>query len=149
MVVPVPPVRIIATTNGPITLGAQTIGTLPMHYRWRRVAPSGAGLIIANFFHTSRTHFASFPLTGLTNGTYAYTLILSNVAHPVLNIAQTNAFVTIVADLDRDGLPDDYENVQQLNPGDPVDAGADADGMGSRIWRNLSPGPIHMMHRAI
>ena len=106
------------------------MGTLPMIYRWRRISPSGAGTILTTLVQTNRTHFITFPLANLSNGTYAYTLLLSNVVYPFVNIAQTNALVRVVADADQDGVPDDYEVDHQFRPDDSQDARLDADGDG-------------------
>ena len=56
---------------------------------------------------------------------------MSNSVYPILNVAWTNALVTIVADTDHDGLPDDYEAAHGLNAMNSADAGQDADGDGS------------------
>ena len=101
-----------------------------MYYRWRRFPPSGSQLAISNIVPSSRTHFATFSLAGLSNGTHVFALSISNVVHPGLNLAHTNAFITIVADTDRDGLPDDYEIAHGFLPHDAFDAGMDADGDG-------------------
>src|SRR4051812_35652936 len=85
--------RITATTNQFVTLGTQTIGTLPIYYRWRRIFSLECRSDYSNVVENSRTHFATFPPSGLSNGTYTYALALSNIIRPFLNVAQTRLLV--------------------------------------------------------
>ena len=97
--------------------------TTPIGFRWRR---NGSTFI-----------------TQVTNVMYSYQLVTNiqlsgTYSVQVTNMANrtgtnsANAFVTVVDDTDKDGLPDEYEALYPtfLNAADPADAARDQDGDG-------------------
>jgi hypothetical protein len=65
----------------------------------------------------------------LTNaGNYQVGII--NAAGPAAGGLSSNAVLTVLADRDQDGMPDDWEVANGFNPDDPNDAELDADGDG-------------------
>ena len=81
-----------------ITLGAQTTGTRPMLYRWRRVLTNGASLIVANHFANSSVDFLTVPNVPTAFDSAYLTVTLTNAAYPAQNRTYTNAFLTVLAD---------------------------------------------------
>jgi len=94
---------------------------LPLTYQWRR-----NGLPI--FTTTNAPHTSFYTATNeVANATYA--VVVSSIYWPSA-VVSANAFVTILADTDQDGLPDEYEVAHQLDPADARDAVLDSDGDG-------------------
>jgi len=128
----VQPLSQMVATGATVTLSVTVTNTatLPISYRWRK---GGSGF--AYFLLDSYTSF--FTVTNVTAGSNTvsastnWTVVVSNVASlPTSGFLSSNAFLTILADGDGDGLPDSYEIDYGLNPTNALDAALDADGDG-------------------
>jgi hypothetical protein len=103
----------------------------PFGYSWRRALPAGT---IASNYVSSRSNFITVNSTaaglvlanGITSSNYELRLVIFNEANlsPGVLIRFTN---TVVADFDRDGIPDVVENSLGLSPTDPADGNGDLD----------------------
>jgi hypothetical protein len=110
----------------------------PFGYSWRRALPSGT--IVSNYVN-SRSNFITVNSTaaglllasGMASSNYELRLVILNEANltPGVLVRFTN---TVVADFDRDGIPDAVENALGLSPTDPADGNGDLDhdGMSNR-----------------
>lgn len=134
MIVPNPdlpsgPLNLTAVAGETVTLSAITRGTKPMLYRWRRYTTAGA-TIVTNDVRDSNVAFLVLPnVTAAAAGTY--TLVLTNEVYTNPNIQRTNAYLTVLADANSNGVPDQWE--AQYFPGglDPL-ADSDGDGMNNK-----------------
>ncbi len=104
-----------------VVLSTSATGTLPLSYSWRF-----NGIIITNIVLNQFTCFWTIASVQLTNEGY-YRVGITNLAGRATDLT-TNAVLTVLADSDRDGMPDDWEIAYGLNPDDPSDAGLDQDG---------------------
>jgi len=105
---------------------------VPFAYSWRR-----GSIIIASNYGNFRSNFITLNTTaaGLTltnnqaSSNYTMRLIVYNEANnqPGILVAFTN---TVLADFDRDGIPDVVENDLGLNTNNAADAALDGDGDG-------------------
>jgi len=93
MIAPLPASSDYRVQNQPITLGAEVIGATPILYRWRRIASSGAGIILTNFLRTAGAISTDLFETN-SPGTFTTRWYVQFV-YPILNVAWTNALVTI------------------------------------------------------
>jgi len=107
LVGPLPPLQLAAVPGETVTLNVETTGALPIGYRWRYLRTNGTSGNLTNFVLNQHTCFLT--LTVDTNSAGAYTIILTNAAQPTSSIQRTNAVLTVLADSDSDGLPDDWE----------------------------------------
>jgi len=132
------PASQVVPVGGTVCLSASWIGTTPMGHRWRR----GSTTLT---FVPPRDGFTLVPLTNgfiwgsptssflvLTNVSLAvtgsYTVVPSN---QVSQAASRAAVVTVLADTDRDGLPDEWELAHPgFDPANPADGARDDDGDG-------------------
>jgi hypothetical protein len=123
-----------------VGFSAGWIGSGPFLHRWRRTQPtpittlgvlnptSGLGrLFIPNGYIIASASNSVLVLTNVsTNLAGSYDIVVSNV------VAQSNstaAALTVIADTDRDGLPDSWETGRlNFNFNDPSDARRDDDG---------------------
>ena len=130
VVQPVPPVHLTVLVGQDVTLGVQTRGTRPMSYRWRRVLANNASLIVANRVLDSRTDFLPIHnVVAALDGAY-YTVTLTNAAYGLPNLVFTNCFLTVLADSNSNGIPDEWESAYFGSPtGADRDGDADGDGL--------------------
>src|SRR5205823_1959733 len=118
------PLSQTAVAGSSVTLSASASGTAPMGFRWRRGTTTldgtrnTSGLIVGTNFSgfIAVTPLYSFlTLTNLkTNDSATYTVVITNIVGGALGAAQTgglssNAVLTVLADTDGDGLPDNFE----------------------------------------
>src|SRR5207244_1459286 len=63
-----------------------------------------------------------------TTNQFYFAVAVTNLAGS--SLLSSNAVITILADTDGDGLPDEWELAHHLNPTDSADASLDSDGDG-------------------
>jgi hypothetical protein len=118
------PVDQSVVSNGTFTASVIIKGNPPpFRYEWREVS-AGKG---TNITSQTSNYFTSGPITNLTPRTWR--LVIFNAANPAPGLLSQFS-VTALADSDRDGLPDVYEQVVGLNPNDMADGLGDKDGDG-------------------
>jgi hypothetical protein len=130
LVQPVPPLRITTVVGQTVQLSAQTVGTRPMLYRWRRVLTNGANAIIANHFVNSHTDFLTISNIPSAFDNAYFTVTLTNAAYFAINRTYTNSILTVLADTNGNGIPDTWESAYFGSPtGANRDEDADGDSM--------------------
>jgi hypothetical protein len=111
------------TQGSTLMLSFSAYGTPPLVYRWKR------GTTFVGPSITSSVPLLQGVTLTLTNmqATNAgnYVVQISNPLSTALN--SSNAAVVVLADADRDGIPDDWETANGLGAGDPSDAALDSD----------------------
>src|SRR5215510_1035665 len=117
------PVSQSIVAGGSVTLSAGAEGNpLPLVFRWRR-----NGSFITNVVVNATNGFLT--LTNLqatpTTNQFTFNVAVTNVAG--ISSLSSNAVITILADTDGDGLPDDWELEHNFDPTDPTDAALDPD----------------------
>ena len=120
------PVSQSIVAGGSVTLSAVTEGhPLPLTFRWFK-----SGVVLTNMEVNGTMGF--LVLTNLqptaTTNAFAYRLIVTNLAGP--SSTSPNIFVTVLADTDGDGMPDEWELVHGFDATNSADASDDADGDG-------------------
>jgi hypothetical protein len=129
---PEPPLHLTAVEGGSVTFSARTHGTTPMLYRWRHIPPVGSPRLRGDFVIDRNEGFFNIPsVTSADAG--IYTLILTNEFYTAPNVQHTNAFLTVLADTDHDGLADEWElqHFGSIEAGSPT-ADDDHDGVNNR-----------------
>ena len=99
--------------------------SLPTGYRWRRNSITIPGQTNATLVFTLNDVIS--PAGALFTSNF-FSVIVTNPASP--GVISSNAAVLVLADSDRDRLPDAWENLYGLNRNDPADANLDPDGDG-------------------
>jgi hypothetical protein len=110
------PISQTGVQGGSATFTIAAAGTLPIGFRWRRAGTTYTNAIIVSTPSTSSLTVTNLKSSDATN----YNVALTNLAGvaPV----SSNAFLTVLADSDGDGIPDSLE---------PLDGLADDDGDGA------------------
>jgi hypothetical protein len=136
------PLSQTAPEGGTVSFSAAWTGSGPFLHRWRRTAPTSANLgfisptnglgtlaVPGGYITASQTNTA-LVLTNIGAALVgSYDIVVSNA---VGQLQSDDGVLTMIADTDRDGLPDDWENGRAgFNINDPADAlrDDDSDGM--------------------
>ena len=130
---------LIAGSSITISVSVTNTATLPIGYRLRRNNALVPSSLPGSFLVLSQ-HTAYFTLSG-TNAAppwNSYSIQVTNLAKSS-GITSSNAVLTYIADSDRDGLPDDWEN-SFSGSSSSVDPEADEDGDGMRNWQEFIAG---------
>jgi len=127
------PLSQVVATGATVTCSVTVTNTatFPISCRWRKGGVNFAFAVLedsyTSFFTVTNVTAGSNTVSANTN----WTVVVSNIASiPTSGFLSSNAFLTILADSDGDGLPDTYETDHGLNPTNAMDAGLDADGDG-------------------
>lgn len=133
-VITVQPVSQKAVIGGSVTFSVVVDGNPPpFGFRWRK-----NGLTQTNIVLNDKISF--FTVTNIqpteTTNVFSYSVGVTNAAGSILT---SNAVLTVLADTDGDGLPDEWELANSLNPTNAADAALDSDGDGlSNLQEYLS-----------
>ena len=143
--------------GGVATFSAAWSGSGPFLHRWRKTAPSPGftlgfvgpppntlgRLMLTNGYITASPTNSVLVLTNVgLNIAGTYDIVVSNA---VGQGASSAATLTVIADADRDGLPDSWESGRPgFNPNDPTDALRDDDGDGSNNAREYFAGTDYL-----
>jgi hypothetical protein len=122
--------------GGSVTLSASAEGhPLPLVFRWRK-----AGAVVTNVPLNEGTSFFTFTnlqATATTNQFY-YSVVVTNLAGS--SVLSSNVVITVLADTDGDGLPDEWESANGLDASNTSDATLDRDGDGMSNLREYQSG---------
>ena len=117
----------------PATFNVTVAGSLPMSYRWRRGA---------NYIHEYTTNslhgFLHFPSAHLTNAA-TYAVAVTNRLGNAVRLS-IPAALTVLADSDRDGMPNNWETLYGFNTNSAADAQLDSDGDTMQNWKEYVAG---------
>lgn len=105
------------------TFSITTAGKLPITYEWRHGETTLTNVTLEN--HTS---FFTIPSV-VEADAGEFTVAMSN-EFSIEPVVSAPAQLTVLADSDGDGIPDEWENLYGMNPNDPTDAEEDSDGDG-------------------
>lgn len=134
---PAGPMQITAVAGENITIGAETVGTLPIGYRWRKMTPGGTSVAITRVLNSNTDYFTVSNVSISLTGSWA--LILSNVVWTNFNSPLTNAIINVLADSNGNGLPDEWENTYFGSP-TGANRDVDSDGDGMKNWEEYTAG---------
>ena len=111
--------------GGSVTLSVAITGSpAPFVFEWRR-----ASSVISS--NVTSDHVSFFTLTNVqSNQAGNYRVVIKNAADAQHGIISSNVVLTVLADTDRDGLPDDWEIAHGLSITNSADAALDRDGDG-------------------
>jgi hypothetical protein len=148
----VQPISQSVPEGGTVGFSAAWSGSGPFLHRWRRnflsvgvLAPTNglARLAITNGYITASPTNTVLVFTNAgTNLVANYDLVVSNA---VGQLASSAASLTVIADTDRDGLPDIWENGRTgFATNDPNDALRDDDGDGMNNFREYFAGTDYL-----
>ncbi|MCI0748296.1 MAG: CotH kinase family protein [Verrucomicrobia subdivision 3 bacterium] len=98
------------------------VGSHPIGYRWRR-----NGIQIPEADVTLPTFTIN---NAQTSNAGNYTVVITNLANTSPGALSATAALVVLADMDGDGMPDIWENVNGLRQDDQTDANDDTDGDG-------------------
>ena len=125
-VVTLHPVSQSIVAGGSITLSASAEGhPLPLTFRWRR-----DGSFISNLVVNGTDSFLTLTNLQATATTNKFYFNVAVTNRGGISSLSSNAVITVLADTDGDGIPDEWELTHNFDPADPVDAAQDRDNDG-------------------
>jgi hypothetical protein len=129
------PVSQTVVSGGTVSLSAVIGGNpAPFNYEWRRLtAPAFTNFAVSNV----RTSFYNFVAPTVTSGdslSQIWRFVVKNAANSFPGVAAPTVTITILADSDNDGIPDQWETANGLSISNALDAilDSDLDGMSNR-----------------
>ncbi len=139
---PVPKLDLTVVAGETVTLGSRIRGSKPIHLRWRRF---NFGSLSGGNQMSEQTNTTGYTFLTVSNIAVAqsgmYTLLMTNIAggsHAIIGV-RTNAFVTVLADSNTNGIPDSWENTYFGSP-TGADRDADSDGDSLPNWAEYTAG---------
>ena len=143
LISPNPRLDLTAVAGETVTLGTQVRGTKPIWLQWRKFSLAGAnqGLMRGGFINTNMDFFTTNIVS--TNAVGIYTVQFTNIAGGGLGSGtqRTNAILTILADSNGNGIPDNWETAY-FGSATGADRDADTDGDGMKNWQEYIAGTI-------
>jgi len=120
------PLSQMVATGATVTLSVTVTNTatLPIGYRWR-----SNSVFVPSLFMVLTQRTAFLTITNVRIPATNWTVVVTNFAWPN-GFLSSNAFLTLLADTDGDGLPDAYETAYGFSSTNSLDAALDADGDG-------------------
>lgn len=128
-----PPVSVSVVSGGPVSLSAVISGNpAPFNYEWRRTTQTA----FTNFQTSNeRTSFYNYTAPIVTSGAsliQTWRFVVKNAANSTPGVAAPTINVTVLADADGDGIPDQWEIAYGLGVSNALDAAFDLDGDGMK-----------------
>jgi hypothetical protein len=125
-VVTLHPVSQSVVAGGSITLSASAEGhPLPMTFRWRK-----DGSYISNLVVNGTDSFLTLTNVQAAPATNQFYINVAVTNRGGVSVLSSNAVITVLADTDGDGMPDEWELFYNFDPADPADAAQDRDNDG-------------------
>jgi hypothetical protein len=125
-----PPLSQTIAAGSDVTLSAEVTGhPPPFIYSWRRVSTvltNNNSALPRNFMTLNSTAAGLILTNGILSTNYTMRLVVLNDANAPAGMLMT-FIVTVLADLDHDGLPDVLEESLGLSTNNPADASLDLD----------------------
>lgn len=125
-----PPLSQTVVQGGDITMSVGITGNPPpFNYQWRR-----GSLILTNVMSHDRIGFLTLTNVQPNQGGpgVTYRVVITNAAYGG-NVVNSTFFLTVLADTDADGLPDEWETANNLQINAPdADVDSDLDGVSNR-----------------
>jgi hypothetical protein len=130
------PISQMVATGGTVTISVVVTNnaTLPLGYRIRR-----NGVTVPETFVSLLERSAFFTITNIRAPLTNYSIIVTNAGRPN-GIASSTATMTLVPDLDGDGIPDTWETQYGLDPDSAADGVLDGDNDGMLNWEEWVAG---------
>ena len=133
-----PPVVVQAPANQTVlegenaTFTVEVTGTAPFGYRWRRgvttIVPADQGRATLTLTNVQLAQAGS------------YNVVITNSVNSAPGVLSSSGVLTVLADTDRDHMPDLWEVANALDRLDPADGNADSDGDGILNWAEYVSG---------
>jgi hypothetical protein len=124
-VITVQPLSQSVAVGGSVTFSVAVTGSpLPFTFEWRR----GSVGVVTGVVHGPMSFFTLANVQ--TNQAGNYRVVIKNAANFQPGISSSNAVLTVLADTDGDGLPDEWESAHGLDGTNSADATLDSDGDG-------------------
>ncbi len=124
------PFNMTVVEGSSVTLSVAATGTAPISFRWQTNSPTTAFANISNVVFVVSPSNSTIVVTNISTNFSGlrFRAVLTNIAG---STQTTNAVLTVLADSDRDGLPDVWESGRLgFSPNDPSDGARDDDGDG-------------------
>ena len=123
-IVTVHPLSQSAAVGETIVLSIEATGTLPLSFSWRK----NRGMITNQIINGNVSFFTLRNLQ--PSDAAGYQVGVTNIAGIAIGGISYTSIVTVLADVDSDHMPDDWEAHHSFLPMDPLDASLDFDGDG-------------------